>query len=149
MLELEITTIHDNLRVSEPLGPHVRLCSCGPTRQVVPLPSPDRLARIPPSVLESLNWWKSPGNVCQGVPFVQPSPTKLVVNNTSLLGWGAHLVSFRMYSLWLEQEASLHINVLELQAIHNTCHAFRDCSRHNHPQYHHSVLCEQTRGSSF
>lgn len=50
---------------------------------------------------------------------------------------GLGRISLRMKGLWLELKASLHINMLELRAIHT------------HQQYHCNVLCEQTKGGAF
>lgn len=66
-----------------------------------------------------------PQNVCQGIPFVQPSPTKLVLTDAFLMGWVEHLRSLKVQGLWLEQKVSLHINLLELQALYSASHAFQ------------------------
>lgn len=49
----------------------------------------DRLVHLRPLVLDSLLWWMHPENICQGVHFVQPLPTKAVTTNASLIGWGS------------------------------------------------------------
>lgn len=66
------------------------------------------------------------GSVCQGIPLAWSPPTRIIVNDLSLRSWGAHLGSLKIQSLWSEQEASLHINVLELQTIYSSCHTFQD-----------------------
>lgn len=42
---------------------------------------------------------------------------------------GVHLGLLKIQELWLKQEASFHISVLELWAIYNACHTFWDCIR--------------------
>lgn len=63
-------------------------------------------------VLDSWQWWTPPENICQSIPFIWPMPNRSVVTDASLLGLGAHLGSLKV-QCWLEQETSLHINVLD------------------------------------
>lgn len=89
----------------------------------------DRLIHLLPVVLDSLQWWMCPQNVCQGILFVWPSPTKSVVTSASLLGWWVHLGLLKVHGLWSVQEVLLHINFLELQPIYSACQAFWHCIR--------------------
>lgn len=78
----------------------------------------NRLARVPPRVLSSLDWWMGQNNVCRDVPLCSSTSN----NDHSYrcfeirLG-GAHLVSLWAQEAWTEQEVSLHINMHELKAI--------------------------------
>lgn len=66
------------------------------------------------------------GNVCQGIPFIQPLPTRTVVTSASLVDWGTYLGSLKIQGLCSEQEVLMHINVLELCVIYNACLTFLD-----------------------
>lgn len=43
---------------------------------------------IPPLILSILKWWKNTMNACRGVPFWVPLPSKIIITDSSLLGWG-------------------------------------------------------------
>lgn len=47
-----------------------------------------------------------------------------LVSDTSDLGWGAHLNDLSMQGLWMQEDQSLHINIMQLKAICLACQAF-------------------------
>lgn len=46
------------------------------------------LYKVPPAVLESLEWWADQNNICEGVPFAYPPLTRIVLTDASTIGWG-------------------------------------------------------------
>lgn len=61
-----------------------------------------------------------PHNVSRGAPFSPPEPTVILVTDSSIKHWG-HLGALQ--AVWISQEASFHINILELHAVHGACEA--------------------------
>ena len=79
---------------------------------------------VPASLLPCFRWWLDPENLSQGRPFREPAPTVTVTTDASLEGWGGHSSlggSDILFSgLWSGPSRHLHINVLELRAVHLT-----------------------------
>ena len=75
------------------------------------------------SLKSSLEWWLLPGNLEEGVEL-QPQLSNLVVTtDASGEGWGGYLHGTGQEPLliqgeWTVQDKRLHINVLELRAVH-------------------------------
>lgn len=88
------------------------------------LPRLDMLIQVPAEVIASFNCWMDPTNLCMGVPLVSPLSALTLVTDTSSLGWEANLGNLRTQDLWLPQDLVLHINVVELRAIHLSCQVF-------------------------
>ena len=78
-----------------------------------------RSMKIPPSaeVLLDLVWWMNQENLEVGIPLMDPTPDILMFSDASLQGWGAHLEELQVAGLWSPDEASQHINSLELKAV--------------------------------
>lgn len=55
-----------------------------------------------------------------GCTFLSP-PSVTLTTDASLLGWGAHLSILMIQGRWTASETSLHINMLVLRAVRNTC----------------------------
>lgn len=72
---------------------------------------------LPPDIKVSLDWWRAPGRLAQGVSLEYPTRVVLITD-TSLLGWGAHLEEDWAQGTWSAVEVSHSINRLELRAIH-------------------------------
>ena len=69
-------------------------------------------------VLLDLIWWVDPQHLLAGVPFTQPDADVQLFSDASTQGWGAHLLHLRASGLWSPQETMLHINLLEMKAVH-------------------------------
>lgn len=80
--------------------------------------------RCPQYSKPSLEWWKDLQNVCAAVPFTQSPSTLILTTDASLLAWGAHLDNHMVQSKWSPLESTLHINLMELSGIRNTCFLF-------------------------
>lgn len=65
-----------------------------------------------------LSWWTRPSNVSSGRPFQDRRPKATVTTDASLLGWGATFNAQVTSGRWNQHERSLHINLLETEAIH-------------------------------
>lgn len=87
---------------------------------------------IPFQVKDSLLWSTVPSNLCSGVPFLQTAPSLIMATDACLTGWGAHISHHTVHGLWSTTETSLHINVLELQAIRTACRHFLPLIKNQH-----------------
>lgn len=72
-------------------------------------------------VLSSLNWWKDP--LPRSLTFSPPLSTKMLVTDSYMLDWGAHLDTHKPKISGLTKRLP-HINILELRALCPTCTAF-------------------------
>ena len=61
--------------------------------------------------------WSDPQSLLKGVPIVPPSFEVALYTDASTTGWGAHMDSLHTSGSWTPQESSLHINILELEAV--------------------------------
>lgn len=84
----------------------------------------NRRLTMPSRVKDSLRWWTQHTNVYSGVPFQQKPETITLTTDTSLVGWGAHLGDSTIQGRWSPEESNLHINLLELRVVQNTCQRF-------------------------
>ena len=74
---------------------------------------------------QALQWWSVREQLSYRVPFSLPHTTTTITTDTSMEGCGGHcrLSKFTtaLYNgLWSQSECRLHINVLELRAVHLT-----------------------------
>ncbi|XP_064415363.1 mitochondrial import receptor subunit TOM5 homolog isoform X3 [Latimeria chalumnae] len=74
--------------------------------------------QITDSLRTSLVSWQDAHYLCAGVAFVPEEPTLILTTDASQQGWGAFLGSEVVQGLWCEEESRLHINLLELRAVH-------------------------------
>ena len=88
--------------------------------------------RLSEEVFQDLNWWAVQQNACVGVSLVPLPPSARLYCDASLEGWGAHLGDRTAAGVWAPQERSLHINVLEMLAVHRAITRWRSV-----------LLCEQ------
>ncbi|XP_064647473.1 uncharacterized protein LOC135500157 [Lineus longissimus] len=77
----------------------------------------EKVVPLQPIFFQYLLWWESEDNLMAGDPLHPPEPVVTLITDASLSGWGAHLGTQTVSSQWSEQEASLHINLLELKAV--------------------------------
>lgn len=73
--------------------------------------------QIDQDFVHHLSWWAEPGRF-QGVPLVPPVPNLTLCTDASTHGWGAHLEEETASGVWPEHLRDLHINELELRAVH-------------------------------
>ena len=59
-----------------------------------------------------------PPQLTTGVPPTSPLPQLQLFSDASIEGWGAHLTSHQTSGTWSPRQSSLHINDLELLAVH-------------------------------
>ena len=71
-----------------------------------------------PTAQEDFQWWKSAHNVLSGVPVTPTEPDTQLFTDASNIGWGSYWNALVVSGLWTTTEKTLHINVLELEAIH-------------------------------
>ena len=72
-----------------------------------------------------LRWWAENYNLSQGVPFLPPPHELTVTTDSSMEGWGGHMLIHpgreALFSNdWSTQERKFHINLLELRAVRLT-----------------------------
>ncbi|XP_078520396.1 uncharacterized protein LOC144785295 [Lissotriton helveticus] len=72
---------------------------------------------ISPPMKKALSWWKLRENLVQGLTFEPRCHRYGMTSDASLQGWGVHLQELEIQGHWSEQEACLHINMLELKAV--------------------------------
>ena len=68
-------------------------------------------------VLPHLRWWANRSNLVVGIPFGVDLPHLAITTDASLSGWGAFCGGQTLAGVWSEEEKTLHINVLELEAV--------------------------------
>ena len=76
--------------------------------KLIPLDLQSRLAIL---------WWTNRENLRRGVPVGTIDMECYLYTDSSTQGWGAHLQDLTASGIWSQDQAQLHINVLELQAI--------------------------------
>lgn len=64
-----------------------------------------------------------------GFPFSNQHHPLILMTDTSLLSWGAHLQTHTVQGKWSQWESTLHINFLELRAVCNACLHFLPITR--------------------
>ncbi|XP_067660037.1 uncharacterized protein [Haliotis asinina] len=73
---------------------------------------------IPQWLIRHLRWWTDTGNLFKGLPLMTPVPSLTVQTDASLTGLGGCVLGdLAMSGLLSDQEATLHISVLELRAV--------------------------------
>jgi ribonuclease HI len=71
------------------------------------------------SLTRCLQCWCDPQYLASGIPIREFHPDHTMFTDASTHGWGAHMQDMELSGTWSTQEASLHINCLELKAIIN------------------------------
>ena len=67
-----------------------------------------------------LKWLMDTSRFVTGIPLHPPEPNVFLCTDASHYGWGAHLEPMRLsfHGRWTEDQSQLHINILEMMAIH-------------------------------
>ena len=76
--------------------------------KLIPLDLQSRLAIL---------WWTNRDNLRRAVPVGNIDVECYLYTDSSTQGWGAHLQDLTASGIWSQDQAQLHINVLELQVI--------------------------------
>ena len=84
--------------------------------------------KLPPLPITDpdLQWWMSPDNLLEGVPIQEPFPDALIFTDASSTGWGAQCNDLTAAGTWAPVLQDLHINVLDLLAVHRALQAFQE-----------------------
>jgi hypothetical protein len=64
-----------------------------------------------------LTWWLNKNHVMSGVSSIPFTPTIHLFSEASMKGLGAHVNETLISGMWSTDEASLHINLLEMKAV--------------------------------
>ena len=91
---------------------------------------PATMVCMPQPVRQDLLWWQVPGRVSRGRSLVAPVPDMYLYTDASLRGWGAVLEAREAKGVWRHDETALHINVLEMKAVHRALLTFSGLVRH-------------------
>lgn len=94
----------------------------------------DENLNIPESVLRSLRSWQHDvlANTCRPIPREEGRTSYTLWTDASNLGWGAVLINNSTQQVrvvgarWTDEEAMLHINILEALAVKKALHSFHD-----------------------
>ena len=86
-------------------------------RTWIPIPREIKILLLP---------WSRESFLRQGKPLRTPIPSISVTTDASLLGWGGHCLDQVASGDWASLRSVPHINVLELMAVVNSAHHFRD-----------------------
>jgi hypothetical protein len=69
-------------------------------------------------IRDELKWWTVRENLDKGVVFPKPPHQMVLTTDASKTGWGGHIETFEVKGEWTLEESHLHINLLELWAVH-------------------------------
>lgn len=99
---------------------------------------------LSPSVREELVWWIE--NVDKAFnPISHGNPDIEIRMDASKKGWGAYLDGDTTQGRWSPTESQLHINELELKAIHFALQAFGERQNNNHVK----ILCDNSTAVTY
>ncbi|XP_052680299.1 uncharacterized protein LOC128161099 [Crassostrea angulata] len=90
----------------------------------------DHLIQMDSFLIPHLLWWIERGNVLAGTSILSFRADLTLWTDASTYGWGAHLEDRNVSGKWMVIEQSSHINLLELSAVENALHHFRDNVKH-------------------
>ena len=78
----------------------------------------DKLVWINQDCVNDLNWWLQTVKNWISTSIIIPEPSVTLVSDASEQGWGAHCGAHQTRGVWSADQKKLHINVLEILAIH-------------------------------
>jgi len=126
---VRIRPIQNQLRAHWSMGLH-------PLTMVVPL---DSLTR------EAIHWWTQIPNLLVGERLGTIEIDHYLYTDSSLQGWGAHVLDSKASGVWSDTWLGQHINVLELKAIWLGLRAFAD-TLHNSTV---AIMCDNTSAIAY
>ena len=71
-----------------------------------------------PTAEEDVQWWTSAHNVLRVAPVTPTEPDTQLFTDALNIGWGPHSNALTAPSVWTTTKKTLHINMLDLEAIH-------------------------------
>ena len=90
----------------------------------------DKTVKLSDNVKNNIKWWIDEG-LFSYKPVYQRNPNFKLTTDASLIAWGAHMNGQSSQGFWSREERIMHINVLELKAIHmglsSLCSELKDC----------------------
>ena len=104
-----------SVRAILPAPLHYRHMQMTQTKALLTGKSYEAKVTLTPDTLLELRWWISNIKDWNGRAIITPSPDLTIETDASLSGWGAAMQNHRIGGAWSPEEASLHINVLELR----------------------------------
>ena len=81
------------------------------------LESPYKIIWVYQTARDDLLWWMDPTNMVQGAPIWPAETQTTILTDASLEGWGAHCEELAIQGMWTREEASQHINFLEMMTV--------------------------------
>ena len=116
--------------------------------------TPESLNKLIPldgEIKRHMKWWLDSDNLMKQARLHPANPQVTIFTDASHNGWGAHWDNKVVNGKWSPQEASLHINVLELKAVFMALSHFQmDCKQKDRVggvrQHDGSCIYQQTRG---
>ena len=96
----------------------------------------ESMVQVDNQLIKQLHWWTLPGNTLPGVPLHPPTPTQELYTDACDTGWGAQLGTLSAKGTWARCSRDLHINRLELKAVHQACLQFREHLTHKVTRVH-------------
>ncbi|CAB5309055.1 unnamed protein product [Rhizophagus irregularis] len=74
--------------------------------------------------LQQLNWWIQELLKWNGKSMLPDKPTSIIYTDASISGWGVTQNNWTIHGSWNQEECQLHINHLEMKAIHFALRTF-------------------------
>jgi hypothetical protein len=84
----------------------------------------NRTIMLPLKLLPVFRWWADIANLTPGRSWVALKPSLILTTDASMEAWGAHLNQFKLQGRWTSRQVNLHINNLEMLAVHKALLGF-------------------------
>jgi hypothetical protein len=81
------------------------------------------------ALLPILHWWAHVPKPTRGLPWKSPKPSVTLNTYTSLEAWGAYMQNQKVQGKWSKEQASCHINVLEMLPVLKALEAYQLMNR--------------------
>ena len=82
--------------------------------------SPFAVIELDAVFFQALSWWEDARNLTKGAPLHLEEASVTIMTDASHARWGGHLGVQDVSHAWSREEASLHINLLEMKAVIRT-----------------------------
>jgi hypothetical protein len=84
----------------------------------------ESMVTLTPECKKELRWWIEELEQCNGKTILKPQPDLIITTDASKTGWGGEMNGIRTQGQWSMEEATLHINLLEMKAAEFVVKAF-------------------------